>query len=475
VISRFFRNTSRWIFFAALAYTPWAYGGTTSESIQITNWVLLAAVGLWAIELLVSRRPARFPRFPFFLAAALICIGGWMVFNARSVYDSDFSVFVPLHNFAPPVIGSVDYAISAAWMTRAALLLGTILFAADLSQSNRWLLRLWYVIGLVGGSIAFLGLLQKATGTLMIFWQPPPPHPLRVTTFFATYFYHGNAGAYLNLVWPLSAGLVIRAFASGSHPWMRAMWTSVFLITMAAVLANTSRMAQLIALLLLVAICVQFGSFLLSKLSGGKSVALAGALAVGLALIAFAQASHFEQALNRWQLQTEYIPNDARWQASRVAVRALPGAGLFGFGPGTFRVVFPTYNRTGSNEVPGIWRFLHEDYLQTLLEWGWVGGILWALLFFGGIILSIRAYKEHARRKWTPRRRVLQPLVIIALLGAAVHALVDFPGQIESIQLYMATYVGLCWGSVLWKDHGLRTTEHTDHSPSWHSATRTAM
>ena len=183
MISRFFRSASRWIFFAALVYAPWAYGATTSESIQITNWVLLAALVLWAIELLVSRRTPRFPRLLFFLTAALICVGGWMVFNAKSIYDSDFSVFVPLRNFAPPVAGSVDYPISAAWMIRGALLLGIILFVADLSQSNRWLLRLWYVIGLVGGSIAFLGLLQKATGAQMIFWQPPPPEPVRVTTF----------------------------------------------------------------------------------------------------------------------------------------------------------------------------------------------------------------------------------------------------------------------------------------------------
>ena len=393
-----------------------------------------------------------------------------MVFNAKSIYDSDFSVFVPLHNFASPVAGSVDYPISAAWMIRGALLLGIILFVADLSQSNRWLLRLWYLISLVGGSIAFLGLLQKATGTLMIFWQTPPREDVRVSTFFATYYYHGNAGAFLNLVWPLTFGLAIRAFASGSHPWMRAMWTSVFLVTIAAVLANTSRMAQLAGLLLLVAVCVQFGPLLLRKLSGGKSVALAGALAIGLAFIAFAQASHFEQALNRWQLQSEHIPNDARWQASRVAVRALANAGLFGFGPGTFRVVFPTYNRRGSDQVPGTWRFLHQDYLQTLLEWGWMGGILWALLFFGGITVGIRSYKKYSRRDWTPRRRVLQPLVIIALMGVALHALVDFPVQIESIQLYVATYLGLCWGSMLWKNHGLRTTEHTDHSTSWHSA-----
>jgi len=452
VISHIVRSASRWIFFGALVYAPWAYGGTTSESIQITNWVLLGALVFWAIELLLSKRMPQFPRLLLFLTVALICVGAWMVFNARSVYDADFAVFVPLDNFAPAVTGSVDYPISAAWMIRGALLIGIILFVADLSQSSRWLLRLWYVIGLAGGSIALLGLLQKATGADMIFWRPQTPWPLRINTFFATYYYHGNAGAFLNLIWPLSFGLVIRSFARESHPWMRAMWTSVFLITMAAVLANTSRMAQLVALLLLVAICVQFGPTLLRKLSGGKGVAVVGALAIGLALIAFAQASHFEQALKRWRSETEHIPNDARWQVSRVAVRALPHAGLFGFGPGTFRVVFPTYNRTGSDQVLGTWRFLHEDYLQTLLEWGWVGGILWALLFFGGITVGIRSYKEHASREWTPRRRVLQPLVITALIGVALNALVDFPAQIESIQLYVATYLGLCWGSRLWHE-----------------------
>src|SRR5260370_9761524 len=251
------RDAARWFFLAALIYAPWAYGGTTSTSIQIINWLLLLALFLWIVELLVRWRRPRFPRLLLCLTCALIAIGGWMAVNAKSIYDSDFYTFVPLRNFAPHLTGSVDYAISAAWMIRGALLLFSILFVADLSQSNRWLLRLWYTIGLVAGSIAFLALLQKATGAKMIFWQTAPVWG--ATTFFATYYYHANAGAFLNLVWPLTAGIAIRTFATLGHPVLRAMWISVFVLTAAAVLANTSRMAQLIALLLLITICLKFG------------------------------------------------------------------------------------------------------------------------------------------------------------------------------------------------------------------------
>jgi len=100
---------------------------------------------------------------------------------------------------------------------------------------------------------------------------------------------------------------------------------------------------------------------------------------------------------------------------------ALPDVGFFGLAQGTFRVVFPTYNIGSTNEAPGTWRFLHEDYFQTLLEWGWLGAAC-------GVYFSLEdrsrdlSYNKVARRDWTPRRRVMQPLVIIALTGVALHA-----------------------------------------------------
>jgi O-Antigen ligase len=446
------RDAARWLFLAALIYAPWAYGGTTPTSIQIINWLLLAALVLWSIELVIGRRRPRLPRPLLFVILALIGVGGWMVINSGSIYDSDFRAFVPVRNFAPRFAGSVDYAISAAWMLRGVLLLCALLFVVDLSRSDKWLLRLWYTIGLVAGSIAFIGLLQKATGARMIFWQAAPVW--WATTFFATYYYHGNAGAYLNLVWPLTAGLALRAFTTSIHPAARALWMSMFIVILAAVVANTSRTAQLIAVLSLMVLCVQLRPMVVRGLSRiGRNIAVAGSIAILLTLFALGQATHLEQPLKRWQSVTQRILNDPRWRASAVATDALDDAGFLGFGPGAFRVVFPSYNNLANKPVPGTWRFLHEDYLQTVLEWGWLGAGLWALLFFGGITVGIRSFRKYAR-DWVPRRRLLQPLVIVALGGVALHALVDFPLQIASIQLYVATYLGLCWGSSVWQEAG---------------------
>jgi O-Antigen ligase len=440
------RDVARWTFVVALFYAPWAYGGTTATSIETINWLLLAALAVWIVELVINRRAPKFPRALIVLVFGLLAIGGWMVFNASAICDSGFDTFAPLRKIFSHLTGSVDYAISAAWMVRGALLLGVILFVVDLSRDNQWLLQLWCAIGIVAGSLAFLGLLQKATGASMIFWQPAPPGG--VNTFFATYYYHANAGAFLNLVWPLTAGLAVRSFVKPSSAGMRAVWLSIFVLTFAAVFANTSRMAQLIALLLFIALGFRLGPGILRRLSRAeKNIALAGAGAILLALFAVGQASHLEQPIKRWENLSENISTDARWLAASVAVRALPDIGFLGFGPGTFRVAFPLYNELSAAPAAGFWRFLHEDYLQTALEWGWLGSALWAVVFFGGIMVAVRHCRSPDVRSWTRRRNLLLPLVVIALAGVALHALVDFPLQIASIQLYVATYLGLCWGS----------------------------
>jgi hypothetical protein len=478
ILIRLLRDAPRWIFLASLIYAPWVYGCTTAWSILWLDYILASVLALWILALFIRGRRPIVPRFLLLLGVLLLLQGWWMVSNAKTIYDSSYLVFVPLSHFGIGKPGSIDYAISAAWMVRATTLLGVVFLVSDLSLRPAWLLRLWWTLALGGVSIALLGLLQKATNAEMIFWQPARMGDTR--TFFATYYYHANAGAFLNLVLASTFGLSLRSLTRATAPIVRALSLGASLILFAAIVANTSRVAQLIAALLMISLLIGFRKAVLHRVQHmERRFVIASIFVVILALLAIAQASHLDQPLGRWQMLGEHLPKDARWVASQAALPAVHEAGWFGFGPGTFRVIFPYYTRELGDKLPGIWRFLHEDYLQTLMEWGWAGGTLWALVFFGGIATGIRSIRqqEEFRRaakmnspdrrsgvcsqqasgspkqgawEWTQRRRLLLPLSLLALIGVAVHALVDFPLQIASIQLYAATFLGICWGSGGW-------------------------
>jgi hypothetical protein len=448
--SRWLDDAPGWLFLASLIYGPWNYGCTTERGIVGLNWVLGAALILWIIDLLVARGRPRVPFALVTLSVLLLAIGWWMVLNARWIYDSDYFIFIPIKAPLPRAPGSVDQAISMAWMLRATLLLGVAFFVADLSQRPAWLLRLWWTIGIAGGSIALLGLLQKATGAPMIFWQQALGEGMR--TFFATYYYHANAGAFLNLVLAPTFGLAFRSFMKPEAPLVRGLWLSVVVILLGAIFANTSRMAQLIAMLLVIALAIGSRKAIRRKaLNTERQIALIGLAVVTVTFLAIAQASHLDQPLRRWQNLPQQLPADFRWLASQAAFGAVHDAGWFRFGAGTYRVIFPYYTGYLGNRIQGVWRFLHEDYLQTLLEWGWIGSAVWGAFVLGGIAVGIRNLRSLGAWEWRPRYRSVLSLAVLALAGVALHALVDFPLQIASLQLYVATYLGLCWGSSLWK------------------------
>jgi hypothetical protein len=319
-----------------------------------------------------------------------------------------------------------------------------------LAQRPVWLLRLWGTLVIAGGSIALLGLLQKGTGAGMIFWQQIEGSPQFTRTFFASFYYHANAGAFLNLVLPPAAGLALWSVARRAPPFARAAWTTTLLLVLVAVFSNTSRMAQAVAVLIGLALSAAVARTVRGVVARAeKRTLLLGLLIVVFAAVAIGQAAHLEEPILRWREFTKQLPVDARWLADRAAFNAVPDAGLFGFGPGTFRAIFPHYQVAFGSQLRGTWRFLHDDHLQTILEWGWVGSLLIAALFFGGIATALRNYFKAD--DWNNRQRILLLCAVIALAGVALHGLVDFPLQILSIQIFVATYLGICWGSSKWR------------------------
>ncbi|MCA1660502.1 MAG: O-antigen ligase family protein, partial [Verrucomicrobiaceae bacterium] len=388
-----------------LVATPWLYGATTAWTIELVSGTLMLVLALWVASLLVDRRWPMVPRALVIIAFLILLQGWWMVGNARAVYDSTFGLFAPVRPFLPNATGSVDYVISFAWMLRATLLLGVICLVAEIAQRPLWLLRLWYAIAIAGGSIALLGLIQKGTGAEMIFWQPAAPAD--VTTFFASYYYHANAGALLNLALPVIAGLALWTVARSARTVPRTVAAMTLLIVVIAVFSNTSRMAQAIGVIIMVVLLAAVTRPAIRMIARAeKRTLVVGVFIVLLTVLAIGQAAHLDKPLGRWQQFTEQMPVDGRWGANRVAWSAVGDAGSFGFGPGSFRAVFPHYQEAFKGQVRGTWRFLHNDYLQTLLEWGWVGSALVAALFFGGIGIAIRSYLRAHR--WSNRQHSLE-------------------------------------------------------------------
>jgi hypothetical protein len=397
-----------------------------------------------------------------------------MALNAKAIYDSQYFIFVALKPWLSVAPGAIDQGASVAFMMRATVLLGTICMVADLVCDPRWLLRLWWTLGLGGGSIALLGIIQKASGAPMIFWRASE-QPLE--TFFATFYYHANAGAFLNLTLPLSIGLAWRSFHQPKRPLKRALSLTLAVVNAVAVFTNTSRMGQALGAVILCALILGSipATFGMLRRRLEWSTAAVGLLALCFAIYAGLGTSRLDRSWKRLEETTAAMVFE-RSAPARAALAAVPEAGWCGFGPGTFAIIFPYYTAPFGEKLQGRWIFLHQDYVQTLLEWGWLGSACFGWIFFGGMVVGVRnlwrfapdrrsresKFAKRARQGlgnahsprevlgWTPRQRAFVPLSLLGLGSVALHALVDFPLQIASIQLYVAVLLGVCWGSGRW-------------------------
>ena len=374
------------------------------------------------------------PLVPRVCAAALLCLGAYMAWNAHFRYNLETQSFAIVAEAAWRIPGALDRSCSLAATCHAAVLLGVLLCVCDMARGKVWRRRLLVVMAGNGALILLLGLLQRATGAGMIFWQPGPAG----SPFFGTFYYHGNAGAFINVVLPLCAAFAGRALYRPGGEVGRALWIPAFLLCLGAAAVNVSRAASLISVLLAGAIAL----FELRAARGrlfSRVSAAAAVIAVCGALTALALSSGASQAWAKWgalEAQLHDVKNP-RYLVTSVCWEMTHDAGGFGFGPGTFEIAFPHYTDRMGDTLRGVWRFAHQDYLQTIIEWGWIGAGLWGVILFGGMARLLGGHPEP-----DPHLRFACGL---ALGGMALHALVDFPFQIPSLQLYAATLVGIAW------------------------------
>lgn len=447
-MDRWLTNAPRWLLLGALVYAPWAFGSTPLWTVDVLNVVLGICAGLWLLTCLLRRAwPSVHPAAVVvgLLLAAQAC---FMIGNARYEYDTRLHEFIPLSPLLPWAAGSLHRELSFESAIQIGAMLGVVCLACDMTRQRVWRSRLLFTIAGTGTSIAMLGLLQKLTHATAIFWgRENMGH-----TFFATYRYHANAGAFLNLIWPIVAGFVAVAYFKTASGWKRIAWSAALVLCLAAVFVNTSRAAAALGALML-ALCLAWTLWQLLRgrlpqLNVGSTVVTVLIL-VGLVTTVAAMAG-LDTSLKRWsRFGREVNQRNPRLLAAQVCLDMAPQAGWMGFGPGTFQTAFPYFTHRFGNQLRGRWLYAHQDYLQMQIEWGYVGSALWAMLVVGGIGYSMRRACRH-RAALSVGARVTHMAILFSLAGVLLHALVDFPLQVASIQLYAATLLGLLWGSKHW-------------------------
>ncbi|MBS0658857.1 MAG: O-antigen ligase family protein [Verrucomicrobia bacterium] len=452
--TRIFSDASRWGLLGAIFFAPWAYGATRPWAIDwLCQW-LAVVLGFRVVALFLPRGGSRggVPGLLLGTMGVLLVQGWWMTLNAKALMDPTMAIFGPLQPLAPHLPGAADAALAISWTIRLSLMLGVVLLVAEMAHDSVWRVRIWHALALAGGSIAALGVLQRAAAAETILWEDKAIRGDESYTksFFATFYYHANAGAFLNLGFPLAIALTLKSFARPTLAWQHGLIVGNAVIYLLAILLNTSRAAQAIGLMLFLAMLIWPARKLLAfAWEKQRRAVLAGAIIVAAAFAATVFGIGLDKQFERWRDTQAQLAGDGllhtRLLAQQAALTGLPDAGWFGFGPGCFQVMFPFYTGYLGDQISGFWRFLHADYLQTVFEWGRLGAGAWAVVFFGGLIRGL--LKERAQRQERSSQNLyLLPACLLALTGVALHALIDFPLQIASIQLYVAVLLGLCWG-----------------------------
>ncbi len=432
------------MFLAALIFAPWAYGSTPPSIIHWLEILLFAILFLWAIGCAARRmKPSIHPLVLW--CGAVILLQGWgMTLNPHFRNIGHFR-FEPIAARFPSLPGSVDAGTSTEQMLRVSALLGILCFVCDLAARRVWRRRIWWTIASTGIALVLFGLVQSASSRPLIFSVTEDAN----VPFFATYYYHGNAGAYINLVLPLVAGLAALTLRNAAAR-LRPIWAPGFFICAAGAFVNVSRTGMVITALL----CASLLAWQFDRSSRGtllpprKLRAAYGAIMI-VALVCLVAFAGWERPAKKWALLESQLNSDnKRLISTQVCLKMIPTASWHGFGPGTFMLAFPHYTNAFGDAIAGIWKYAHDDYLQTIIEWGWLGAMPWAILFFGAIFKLFSNWRK-ARRSSTS-----DPVLLftsgLALAGVALHALVDFPLQIASLQLYVVTYMGFAWSCRLW-------------------------
>ncbi len=318
---------------------------------------------------------------------------------------------------------------------RAALLFGGVVwtvFVTGFSLSRRqwsWLVAL--------AAVATAGM------ALVVIGQRLEPNAPRIREFTGIFVNENHYAVWANLLLPVvlagAARARFRAVQAGLPASPAGLFYLAATLSAIAVVMSQSRAGVAIMALLVGAHVLRqwrtvrrypFAGVPLSPVFKGLGVA-AFFIAAALAVRAF---------WNEWP-QLSSIASEWTYRSGlvRQTFTAWLGSPRWGYGPGSFGVVFPYYQ--AAEYARHTIRHVHCEPVQFLVEYGWAGGMILVALA-AWACSARRAPRDAATTEVPPFAECERGALGLALLAAALHCLVDFPLRIPVLALLTALWAG---------------------------------
>jgi len=438
-----------------LAYSAWGFGGVIAWSLHImlagglvTFFLAVLpfpktfSLSTFHLPLQSPRRLARTPAFYFialFLSYLAIAAANptWRIVSDNrgwwlAAVEARLMAWLP---------GSVDapYEPMNAWrifnhhLAAFSLALG---LKIGLKHRRMILLVLWSMVG-SGVAMAAVGIAQHFSGAEKVLWTMASENP----RFWGSFFYRNQGAAFLYWIIVVAAVLYFyhlrqareKAALGGPHFLAFAfigivLVSNAFAISRAGILISAALVAAFLAIILLDAAVHLFRA----RHSWKNS------LVVGLLLtLLFSSGSYLlvqsvdwgrvEERLGSGDRIKQELKTGDRVMLRKATLEMAQDQILTGWGPGSFRYVFPMYQQKYPELFYSDWlvyqgekgrdfyRYAHTDLVQFLAEYGIVGVSLLALSVLSLLLPSLRLGAF-----W---------LGLFLLLGVAcivVHAFLDF-------------------------------------------------
>lgn len=300
---------------------------------------------------------------------------------------------------------------------------------------KRLQILLW-VLCVNGALLALEAILQRFSGTNKLLWLVQPRFTDNPSQF-GPYAYRANAATYFNLLWPVCVGFwfVLRQAAQPSLRVGRRLGSGKHIVLLpgavlmaACPIISTARGGALVAVGLIL-LTMTFLLWVMRKEKLGFKLGVCSLFAV---ILGFSAVLGYKQLAVRFKT----IFTDQMSRRTEIYENALPIARDFpvlGTGPGTFGSLYQLYRSDASQQWAA---YVHDDWLETRITFGWVG--------FSLILLSLGLAVSHwFWGKGIPAGLEFTVMVWMAIAGCLLHAKFDFPLQIYSIVFLLVLYCSI--------------------------------